>query len=146
MTGGRLRAGMLALGVGTLLAMVACRSGVDVPASDVVVEVFQRQAQEEGLTQFETSGKRVFAHYCVTCHGEDGAGDGQNAYNLDPAPPDFHASLSGHPPSYWRQIVEGGSSAVGRSPLCPPWGRTIAREDVDALMAYLQTLARVLPG
>lgn len=142
MTGGRLRPGILALGVGTLLAVAGCRSDVDVPSSDLVVDVFERQAQEEGLTRLETSGKRLFAQYCVTCHGENGAGDGQNAYNLDPAPPDFQGSLSSHPPSYWRQIIESGSGAVGRSSLCPPWGRTITREDVDALVAYLHTLTR----
>ena len=132
----------LGLAAGALLTTVGCRDGSDVPAVDPIVDVFERQAQEEGLTRLETSGKRVFAHYCVTCHGDLGEGDGQKAYNLDPKPPDFHDSLPNHPPSYWRQIVDEGSSAVGRSPLCPPWKRTITAEDIDALMTYLEALIR----
>ena len=34
-------------------------------------------------------GKDIFRHYCQTCHGETGAGDGFNAYNLDPRPRDL---------------------------------------------------------
>jgi len=94
----------------------------------------------------QTDGKRLFVHYCATCHGDAGQGDGQNAYNLDPPPPDFHESLKVHQPSYWRQIIEGGSVAVGRSPQCPPWGRTLASSDLDALVAYLEVLANPSPA
>jgi len=137
----------LARGAWAILALLAVALGTacrrsPTPAADPLMDVFRQRAQEEGLTRIETDGKRLFVHYCSTCHGETGRGDGQNAYNLDPAPPDFQASLAGHPPSYWRQIVEGGSSAVGRSALCPPWGRTLAASEIDALIAYLQVLAK----
>jgi mono/diheme cytochrome c family protein len=108
--------------------------------------VFRQHAQDEGLSRVQTEGKRLFAHYCATCHGAAGQGDGQNAYNLDPAPPDFGASLKQHPHSYWRQIIESGSAAVGRSPLCPPWGRSRTGEEIDALLAYLETLSQPSPG
>ncbi|MBI4888463.1 MAG: cytochrome c [Acidobacteria bacterium] len=106
------------------------------------MDVFGRQAQEEGLSRIETDGKRLFVHYCVTCHGETGEGDGQNASTLAPAPPDFRASLPVHQPAYWKQIIEAGSVAVGRSPLCPPWGRTLPSDDITALVAYLGVLSR----
>jgi len=127
--------------VSLLAAGSGCRSQ-DEQQVDPLADVFHHQAQEEGLTSDETSGKRLFSQYCVTCHGDAGAGDGQNAYNLDPPPPDFHDSLKTHPSSYWRQIIEGGSIAVGRSAQCPPWGRSLARADIDTLVAYLQVLAR----
>lgn len=93
------------------------------------------------MSHAQTAGKRLFVRYCVTCHGEQGEGNGQNAFSLDPKPPNFREGLATHPPSYWRQIVEGGSAAVGRSPLCPPRGRTLGRDDIEALIAYLQVLA-----
>src|SRR5262249_38752016 len=34
-------------------------------------------------------GKVVFVDYCQTCHGETGAGDGFNSFNLDPRPRDL---------------------------------------------------------
>ena len=143
MTGRLCHAGAIAVGLGALLAVATgCRRAAVAPQADPLMDIFNRQAREEGLSRLETDGKRLFAHYCVTCHGERGEGDGQNAFNLDPKPPDFHASLRNHQPAYWRQIVEAGSVAVGRSALCPPWGRTLASGDIDALVAYLGVLSR----
>jgi mono/diheme cytochrome c family protein len=128
--------------LGVLLLMVSCHRGQEPAPGDPLAEVFLRQAQEEGLSRAETDGKRLFAHYCATCHGESGHGDGQNSYNLDPKPPDFEASLPKNPSSYWRAIVEGGTASVGRSPLCPPWGRSLSSESVDHLVSYLEVLGR----
>lgn len=140
----RLRhAGAIVLGLVAPLAIASgCRRGTVAPQADPLTQVFDRQAREEGLSRLETDGKRLFTHYCVTCHGEAGEGDGQNAFNLDPKPPDFRASLKSHQPAYWRQIIEAGSIAVGRSPLCPPWGRTLASGDIEALVAYLGALSQ----
>jgi len=136
-------AGAIGLGFGALLATATgCRPGTVASQADPLMDVFEKQAREEGLSRLETDGKRLFAHYCVTCHGETGEGDGQNAFNLDPKPPDFRVSLKLHQPAYWRQIIEAGSLAVGRSPLCPPWGRALASGDIDALVAYVGVLSR----
>ena len=36
-------------------------------------------------TQYELRlGKDVYQSYCIGCHGDSGAGDGFNAFNLDP--------------------------------------------------------------
>ncbi len=121
---------------------LACHSVEEQAPADPLQDVFNRQAQEEGLSRAQTEGKRLFTHYCTTCHGEAGHGDGQNAYNLDPKPQDFQESLRKHPSTYWREIIEGGSAAVGRSPLCPPWGRNLTSGEVDALMAYLEVMSQ----
>ena len=140
MTPGRF--GVRALVLGSIVVCAAgCGRGHAAPPADPLAEVFQRQAREEGLSRMETDGKRVFGHYCVTCHGETGEGDGQNAFNVDPKPPNFRESLKAHPSSYWRQVIEGGTAAVGRSSQCPPWGRTLTSGDIDALIAYLNVLA-----
>src|SRR6266498_3531699 len=39
-------------------------------------------------------GKGLYSHYCQTCHGETGAGDGFNAFNLDPRPRDLSNPVS----------------------------------------------------
>lgn len=123
-------------------ALVGCGGPGEAPPTDSLMDVFRRQAQEEGLTRIQTDGKRLFAHYCETCHGAAGTGDGQNAYNLEPKPPDFQQSLSQHAAAYRRQIIEGGTAAVGRSALCPPWGRNLSATQIDALLAYLEELAK----
>ena len=123
-------------------AIVACLSIEEQAPADPLQDVFNRQAQEEGLSRVQTEGKRLFIHYCATCHGEAGHGDGQNAYNLDPKPRDYQESLRQHPSSYWRDIIVGGTAAVGRSPLCPPLGRNLTTADVDALLSYLEVLTQ----
>jgi mono/diheme cytochrome c family protein len=100
----------------------------------------------EGLDRKQTLGKRLFVNYCATCHGDRGEGDGQNAYNLDPAPPDFKESLKTPPPSYWRQVIEGGTAALGRSPLCPPWGLELTDRQVDAIIDYMKVLTKPAGG
>lgn len=133
-------------GAALSLALVAtlggCGRAGKAPPADPLMDVFRHQAQEEGLTRTQTDGKRLFAHYCETCHGAAGTGDGQNAYNLEPKPPDFRQSLPKHPASYRRQIIEGGTAAVGRSALCPPRGRNLPAAQIDSLLAYLEALAK----
>ena len=122
------------------LGLAGCRRPSAPAPPDPLADVFRKQAQEEGLNRTETEGRRLFAHYCATCHGERGRGDGQNAYSLDPKPPDFQQSLRAHASSYWRQIIESGSAAVGRSALCPPWGRSLPPREIEAIVAYLDVL------
>jgi len=32
--------------------------------------------------------------------------------------------------------------ALARSPLCPPWGRSLGPDDVDAVVAWLEVVSR----
>ncbi|MGE5245700.1 MAG: c-type cytochrome [Betaproteobacteria bacterium] len=107
------------------------------------------RAEERGagdLTYAESQGKALFEHYCATCHGDEGRGDGQNASNLAPPPPDLTTSKDVSDPALLRKVIAEGSASVGRSPLSPPWGRSLTRQEVDYLVAYCQTLGRKKPG
>lgn len=88
-------------------------------------------------------GKVVYGHYCSTCHGESGAGDGFNAFNLDPRPrdlstPDFQKHRSD---SQLEDAVRRGGSGVGLSPLMPPWGHTLSDQQIAQVVLYLRSLA-----
>lgn len=120
-----------------LLAAAACR-GPAPPGRDALQEAFR----DDALSAEAARGHRVFRQRCATCHGPEGRGDGQNAYNLQPAPPDFQESLARLSVEVRRRIVEGGTASVGRSPLCPPWGRTLGPDDVDAVLAWLEAASR----
>jgi mono/diheme cytochrome c family protein len=99
-------------------------------------------SEEPGRSGREAQGRRVFLQRCATCHGPEGRGDGQNAYNLQPPPPDFSESLDGLSQEDRRKVIEGGTTALGRSPLCPPWGRSLRGEEIEALLAYMEVMAR----
>ena len=36
------------------------------------------------LTNIQIAGKTYYEQFCMVCHGEQGKGDGFNAFNLDP--------------------------------------------------------------
>ena len=118
----------------------ACRSHPVSQPSDPLLEALRAEESEVNLTYVESQGKRLFAQYCATCHGDDGHGDGQNASNLNPAPPDL--TTSRRDPALVRRVIVEGSAAVGRSPLSPPWGRTLSHQEVDYLVAYCEAIAR----
>jgi len=120
----------------------ACRRQSTTPPGDPLLDAIRAAAQPVGLTYAESQGKHLFDQYCSTCHGDEGQGDGQNASNLNPPPPDLRASKGARDPAYLRQVIAQGSAAAGRSPLSPPWGRNLSSQDIDYLVAYCAALAR----
>ena len=128
-----------------LTTAVACRSGPRSQPGDPMLDAIRAEERAGNLTYVESQGRRLFVHYCATCHGEDAHGDGQNASNLKPAPPDMTTSATSRDPALVRRVITEGSAAVGRSPLSPPWGRSLSRQQVDYLVAYCQAIGRKTP-
>ncbi len=89
-------------------------------------------------------GKGVYLAYCATCHGETGAGDGFNAFNLDPRPrdlgdPAFQKSKSDE---NLADVVRRGGAGVGLSSLMPPWGHTLNERQIEEVVLFLRSLER----
>ena len=133
----RLVAAVASVALALSSAAPSCRR-VPMPARDALQEAFL----EDGLRASEARGHRVFLQRCATCHGAQGRGDGQNAYNLDPPPPDFQESLARLAAADRRKVVEQGTASIGRSPLCPPWGRSLSGDEIDAVVAWLEVASR----
>jgi mono/diheme cytochrome c family protein len=92
-------------------------------------------------------GHDVFAHYCATCHGDAGAGDGFNAYNLDPHPRDFSdpAFQKAKTDAQLVDAIRRGGAGVGLSSLMPPWGRTLTERQVAEVVVYVRSLKKTAP-
>jgi mono/diheme cytochrome c family protein len=118
------------------VAPLACGARHREPPADPLDTAFTYP----GLTTQATDGRRLFIARCAPCHGADGRGDGPNAYNLDPPPPDFSQSLSKVSPTMVETIIRQGTAAAGRSPLCPPRGRALTERQVHHLKAFLAAL------
>jgi mono/diheme cytochrome c family protein len=127
-----------------LATTVACRPGPQSQPGDPMLNAIRAEEREGNLNYVESQGRRLFVHYCATCHGDDARGDGQNASNLSPAPPDMTARTS-QDPALIRRVIAEGSAAVGRSPLSPPWGRSLSQQQIDYLVAYCQSIGRKKP-
>lgn len=92
-------------------------------------------------------GKEVFQHYCLTCHGEAGAGDGFNAFNIDPHPRDLSdpAFQKAKKDADLADAIRRGGAGVGLSSMMPPWGKTLTPDQIDQVVGYLRTLKRTDP-
>lgn len=90
-------------------------------------------------------GEALFRHYCATCHGENGRGDGFNAYSLDPKPrdltdPTLHAERRDQDLA---AVIATGGGAVGLSSAMPPWGRTLTGRQIDQLVHFVRALPEI---
>ena len=76
------------------------------------------------LTYEQQQGKILYAKYCAVCHGDQGKGDGFNAYNLDPKPRDFTdpRAMAGIDDATLLTTIAEGGKGVNKSPLMPAWG------------------------
>jgi len=90
----------------------------------------------------QREGAVVFAHYCAPCHGVEGAGDGFNAFNLDPKPRDLTTSEFDQERSKedLAALIRRGGRAAGLSASMPPWGRTLNERQIQAVVEFVRTL------
>lgn len=131
-----------ALAVLALTISTGCQSGPRPQPGDPMLDAIRAEEREGDLSYVESQGKPLFVRYCATCHGDEARGDGQNASNLNPPPPDMTVSKDSRDAAFIRKVIEEGSAAVGRSPLSPPWGRSLSQQEIDYLVAYCQSLGR----
>jgi mono/diheme cytochrome c family protein len=139
---------MKPLGLLVMLAMIlpaACGRKPAPPPGEPMLNAIQAEQGSAGLSFDESQGRRLFGQYCATCHGDQGQGDGQNASNLQPPPPDLTAPRPGLDAATIRKVITDGSAAIGRSPLSPPLGRNLTGDQIDDLVAYCQALGRKKP-
>ena len=89
-------------------------------------------------------GRRLYMHYCAICHGEKGDGAGRYyGFSLEHKPADFTVEkfFEKRGNEHLYKAISEGSASVGRSNLCPPWGRTLHREEIEFLVDYMTTLS-----
>ena len=86
---------------------------------------------------------QLFKFYCAQCHGLEGKGNGPNVGKEFPVDPrnftkaDEMEKLSD---ADIKNVVLDGGPSASKSPMMPPWGKTLTEEEVDALVKYLRKL------
>ena len=88
-------------------------------------------------------GRTVYRRYCLNCHGEEGKGDGFNAYNLDPRPASLTDSTFQvtHTDADLLTAIRSGGPAAGLSNMMPPWGHTLSTRQMQNVLEYVRVLA-----
>ena len=96
-----------------------------------------------GWAQNQAEGRKLYASYCATCHGEKGKGDGMAAKSL-PVKPADHTNgvlMNQHNDKFLMDIIFKGGNAVGKSSFMPAWGGALDEKQVRDLVAFIRTLA-----
>jgi mono/diheme cytochrome c family protein len=95
-------------------------------------------AVADGAATPKMRGAQVFATYCSLCHGAGGKGDGRAAALQSVKPADL--TVSRRSAEYKFELIYNGGVAMGRSSGMPPWRDALSREQIEDVVAYLQTL------
>jgi len=85
----------------------------------------------------------VFQSYCSQCHGLTGKGDGPNLTKDFPVSPrNFTdaAEMDKLTNADLKNVILDGGPSVSKSPMMPPWGKTLTEAEVDGLVEYLRVL------
>jgi high-affinity iron transporter len=99
-------------------------------------------------TYTERQGKQLFEQYCVVCHGQNGEGDGFNAYNLTPKPHSLADSTYMKPLSgeTLTEVISFGGKGVNKSVLMPAYQNTLVKTQISNLVGYIETFTKIKAG
>ena len=87
--------------------------------------------------------EKVFKFYCAQCHGLGGKGDGPNVTKDFPVSPRNFTNakeMDKLSDADIKNVILDGGPAASKSPMMPPWSKTLTEAEADALVQYLRTL------
>jgi len=92
----------------------------------------------------ESQGKRVFYQYCVWCHADATPAGPSNRSNLTPVPPLMNEGekLNAESDEFLQNMITLGGSALGKSAMMPPYGKTLSGEEIKAVIAFTRAIAQ----
>jgi mono/diheme cytochrome c family protein len=102
------------------------------------------EIDEIALGYQQTVGAQLNAQYCVRCH--DPESTPQRVSNMDNLSVKPHAFTEGDTLNKMSDadlaaIISHGGPALNRSPEMPPWGYTLSKSDIAALISYVRAVA-----
>jgi len=92
----------------------------------------------------ENQGKQVSDVYCSRCHEQESSAERvSNFDNLSAKPHVFSdgAFLNKMSDADLLAIIQHGGPALNKSAEMPPYGRTLSKSDISALLAYIRAVA-----
>ncbi|MDT8066616.1 MAG: cytochrome c [Terriglobia bacterium] len=102
------------------------------------------QTEEIALGYQQTWGRELSATYCDRCHNPESTPERVSNYdNLSTKPHPFTegAALNKLSDADLTAIITHGGPALNNSPEMPPYGYTLSNVEIQALIAYIRTLA-----
>lgn len=100
--------------------------------------------EEIALGYQQTLGRRLNEQYCDRCHNSESTAERVSNYdNLEVKPHPFSEgdTLNKLSDADLTAIVTNGGPALQKSALMPAWGNTLSKSDIQALIAYIRSVA-----
>lgn len=100
--------------------------------------------QEIALGYQQTLGQQLNNEFCDRCHNPESTPERVSNYdNLTTKPHPFTEgdTLNKLTEQDLASVIAHGGPAIGRSPEMPPWGSTLNKSDINALVAYIRAVS-----
>ena len=97
-----------------------------------------------GLGYQELVGSRLNDQYCARCHNQESTPERVSNYdNLEVKPHPFTEgdTLNKMSDADLTAIIAHGGPALNKSPLMPPYGYTLSKSEIQALIAYIRMVS-----
>lgn len=92
---------------------------------------------------FAATADENYKFYCVQCHGPQGKGDGINVTKDMAVTPRNHSSaedMSKLSDADITNAITDGGPANSKSPLMPPFGKTMTADEIKDMVSYLRKM------
>jgi mono/diheme cytochrome c family protein len=141
---------MLLCSVLCVLALSGCKKSVAAVNVDAASGAYDTEPDWNDATKLiplgyqEAQGKRIFYQYCVWCHADATPAGPSNRSNLTPVPPLMNdgEKMNGEGDVLLQNIITQGGSAQGKSPMMPPYGKTLSSGDIKAVISFARAIAQ----
>ena len=134
------------LTVSVALGGVAGRYQVTAITRDKAGKTIEWRTEEIALGYQQNLGRQLNDRYCSRCHDPESTAERvSNHDNLNAKPHAFTdgAFLNNVSDADLTSIITHGGAALNKSPEMPPYGGTLGKADIEALMAYIRAVARL---
>lgn len=98
-----------------------------------------------GAPAHAADGEPLYKFYCAQCHGLQGKGDGPNVtkdFPVDPRNFTKADEMNKLTDADIRNVIMDGGPVADKSPMMPPWSKTLAKDEIDALVKHLRKLCK----
>ena len=137
---------LIALAVGS----VACRKKSETLMANPALRAYDAEQDWNDpqriifLNYQQAQGKRIFYTNCVWCHADATPAGPSNRSNVTPTPPLFNdgATMNALSDEFMQNTITLGGSAMGKSAVMPPWGRTLSQDEIRAVIAFERAIAQ----
>jgi cytochrome c5 len=141
---------MLLCSVLSVLALSGCRKSVAAVNVDAASGAYDTEPDWNDNTKLiplgyqESQGKRVFYQFCVWCHADATPAGPSNRSNVTPVPLLMNdgEKLNGESDEFLQNIITLGGSALGKSAMMPPYGKTLSPGEIKAVISFTRAIAQ----